>query len=70
MFYLLQVWDDVRVRYPDLKIWEISKIVGQMWRDLPDEDKQDYIDAFETEKAWLLVISYLQNANRWMYFFW
>lgn len=51
MRYSKKVWDEVRARYPEMKIWEISKIVGQMWRDLPEESKQEFVEAFESEKV-------------------
>ena len=49
IFFSNQHREKVRSENPDLKMTEVAKLLGQMWRDLSQEEKDEYKLSAKTE---------------------
>ncbi|XP_065882679.1 SWI/SNF-related matrix-associated actin-dependent regulator of chromatin subfamily E member 1-like [Dysidea avara] len=49
--YNKKMWDKLRGDgNSELKLWDISKMIGSKWREMSEEDKQPYFEEYEAEK--------------------
>lgn len=62
--YHHRIVEHVRERFPELRNSEISKVITNMWQDLPEKEKQVYKDEYENEKkAYHEVLKIYQSSN-------
>lgn len=44
------MWAKVRAENPDRQLWDIGKVIGQMWREASEQEKAVYQEEYEEEK--------------------
>ena len=52
--------EQVKADNPDIKPTDISKKMGEMWADLTDEEKEEYVEEAEQLKS-----EYLEQKEKW-----
>ncbi|GMT19282.1 hypothetical protein PFISCL1PPCAC_10579 [Pristionchus fissidentatus] len=50
MRYSRKMWAKVRAENPEAQLWDISKIIGAMWKDVPEGEKHVFNQEYEMEK--------------------
>lgn len=51
MRYSRKVWESVKSKNPEMKMWDIGKLIGEQWRNLPEEERQGFNAEYEAEKS-------------------
>jgi len=51
MRYSRKVWESVKTKNPEMKMWDIGKLIGEQWRNLPEEERQSFNAEYEIEKS-------------------
>ena len=46
-----KMWPKVSSENRDAQLWEISKIIGQLWTTCPEPEKAVFQQEYETEKV-------------------
>ena len=48
---IVQVWAEVKQANPERSVCELGSVIGRMWRELGDVEKQPYFDSFTSAKV-------------------
>lgn len=51
MRFSRKMWTKIRQENKEQQIWDIGKIIAQMWRDAPEAEKGIYQHEYEIEKV-------------------
>ncbi len=50
MRFSRKMWAKVRAENADRQLWDIGKVIGQMWREAPEAEKAIYQHEYDMEK--------------------
>ena len=45
------MWQTVRENSPNQQLWNIGKRIGELWRELPEDEKAVYQSEYDREKV-------------------
>ncbi|KAJ8306953.1 hypothetical protein KUTeg_015037 [Tegillarca granosa] len=45
-----KVWNSVKSSNPNLSVGEMNRLIGQMWRGLPEDEKNQFLEDYSVEK--------------------
>ena len=48
--YCKKIWEIIKVKKPDLELWQLGTMISQMWKDLSPNDKQIFVEEYDKEK--------------------
>ena len=51
MRFSRKVWETVKSENPDFKLFEVGRVISQMWQELSEDQKKEYVIEFENEKV-------------------
>ncbi|CAJ0576288.1 unnamed protein product, partial [Mesorhabditis spiculigera] len=51
MRFSRKMWPTVRADNPEAQLWEMSKVIGQLWRECPEKEKSVFQAEYEAEKV-------------------
>lgn len=40
ILFVVKVWEKVKAANPEMKMWDIGKLIGEQWRNLPEDERQ------------------------------
>lgn len=61
MRFSKKMWPKVRADHPDRPLWDLGKIIGQLWNNTPTSEKNVYQQEYEQEKVYFIsIINYLK----------
>ena len=50
--YTQKLWDTVKQSNPEMRMWEVSRLISKMWREAAESERQSYVDEFEHMANW------------------
>ena len=66
LFYSIGKRRDIKEKNPDMKNTQISRVLGEMWRSLTDEEREPFVtkERVEREKYKIAIAEWRKNTEK------